>query len=144
MASWLSSFSSWFRFPQASTTRHIFYGIVLGLSLSVTSTSLVLYTQKRRRERLERIYDKRPIELRSDEVVDGVTGLIGAWLVSFHSVQSVLTSSPLTGNTPLIRINSLSNALGVEILGKAEVGRFTAHVTTFPIMNMLHILFSVS
>ena len=27
----------------------------------------------------------------------------------------------LQGNTPLVRINSLSNALGVEILGKAEV-----------------------
>lgn len=25
------------------------------------------------------------------------------------------------GNTPLVRINSLSDALGVEILGKAEV-----------------------
>jgi cysteine synthase A len=44
--------------------------------------------------------DLRPIELRSDEVLDGVTGLIG--------------------NTPLVRINSLSDALGVEILGKAE------------------------
>jgi cysteine synthase A len=38
--------------------------------------------------------------LRSDEVVHGVTGLIG--------------------NTPLVRIDSLSDALGVEILGKAE------------------------
>jgi cysteine synthase A len=27
----------------------------------------------------------------------------------------------LLGNTPLVRINSLSDALGVEILGKAEV-----------------------
>ena len=27
------------------------------------------------------------------------------------------------GNTPLVRINSLSDALGVEILGKAEVRR---------------------
>ncbi|RXW16045.1 hypothetical protein EST38_g9804 [Candolleomyces aberdarensis] len=35
-----------------------------------------------------------------DEIVNGVTGLIG--------------------NTPLMRINSLSDALGVEILGKAE------------------------
>jgi cysteine synthase A len=26
-----------------------------------------------------------------------------------------------SGNTPLIRINSLSDALGVEILGKCEV-----------------------
>ncbi|EEB93038.1 hypothetical protein MPER_08363, partial [Moniliophthora perniciosa FA553] len=51
-------------------------------------------------ERLARQFDPRPIELRSDEVLAGVTGLIG--------------------NTPLIRINSLSEALGVEILGKAE------------------------
>lgn len=28
----------------------------------------------------------------------------------------------LLGNTPLVRIKSLSDALGVEILGKAEVG----------------------
>ena len=28
---------------------------------------------------------------------------------------------PILGNTPLVRINSLSDALGVEILGKAEV-----------------------
>ncbi|KAG2364065.1 tryptophan synthase beta subunit-like PLP-dependent enzyme [Suillus spraguei] len=45
-------------------------------------------------------HEPRPIELRSNEVVHGVTGLIG--------------------NTPLVRIDSLSNALGVEILGKAE------------------------
>lgn len=45
-------------------------------------------------------FKPRPIELRSDEVALGVTGLIG--------------------NTPLLRINSLSDALGVNILGKAE------------------------
>lgn len=43
---------------------------------------------------------KRPIEVRSEEISDGVAGLIG--------------------NTPLLRINSLSDLLGVEILGKAE------------------------
>ena len=32
-----------------------------------------------------------------------------------------------SGNTPLFRINSLSDALGVEILGKAEVG-YLIHV----------------
>ncbi|TCD64839.1 hypothetical protein EIP91_003587 [Steccherinum ochraceum] len=97
MASWVPS---WFRFPQPTTARHLLYGVLIGLSLSVTSTSLVLYTQKRKRDRQELSYDKRPIEIRSDEIVDGVTGLIG--------------------NTPLVRINSLSDALGVEILGKAE------------------------
>ena len=64
----------------------------------------------------------RPIELRSDEVLDGVTGLIGARPVQ-HQIYSSQTDRPIgaQGNTPLVRINSLSNALGVEILGKAEV-----------------------
>lgn len=60
-----------------------------------------------------------PIELRSDEILDGVTGLIG----TCRSVEPCChqTNSTRIGNTPLVRINSLSNALGVEILGKAEV-----------------------
>ncbi|KAK7044166.1 Cysteine synthase 2 [Paramarasmius palmivorus] len=66
----------------------------------MTSTSIALWYKARKEERLARQFDPRPIELRSDEVLVGVTGLIG--------------------NTPLIRINSLSDALGVEILGKAE------------------------
>lgn len=67
----------------------------------------------------------RPIELRSDEVLDGVTGLIGACSsiigrCPFSWADSAVLAY-FTGNTPLVRINSLSNALGVEILGKAEV-----------------------
>ncbi|KAH9041150.1 PALP-domain-containing protein [Lactarius hengduanensis] len=76
--------------PSPSTARHLFYGILIGFSLSIASTSVISTGDA----------SPRPIELRSDEVLDGVTGLIG--------------------NTPLVRINSLSNALGVEILGKAE------------------------
>jgi hypothetical protein len=33
----------------------------------------------------------------------------------------------LSGNTPLVRVDSLSDALGIEILGKAEVRG--SHVT---------------
>ncbi|KAH8107683.1 PALP-domain-containing protein [Cristinia sonorae] len=91
---------TWFRLPLSSTSRHILLGVVIGLSLSLSSTSLIFYSQKRKKDRLEKSFDQRPIELRSDEIVNGVTGLIG--------------------NTPLVRINSLSDALGVEILGKAE------------------------
>ncbi|KIK67674.1 hypothetical protein GYMLUDRAFT_36403 [Collybiopsis luxurians FD-317 M1] len=80
--------------------RHLFLGILLGFSLSLTSTSLAPFFRARRRKRLEAHFEPRPIELRSDEILSGVTGLIG--------------------NTPLIRINSLSDVLGVEILGKAE------------------------
>ncbi|KII92701.1 hypothetical protein PLICRDRAFT_51059 [Plicaturopsis crispa FD-325 SS-3] len=91
---------SWLRLPTPATARHIFYGILLGFSLSLTSTSLALLYQERRRKRIEAQFEPRPIELRSDEIIRGLSGLIG--------------------NTPLVRINSLSDALGVEILGKAE------------------------
>ncbi|KAJ3797319.1 PALP-domain-containing protein [Lentinula aff. detonsa] len=100
--SWWLTTPSWYKPPSQSSLRYLFYGIILGFSFSLTSTSLALFFQARRRQRLaaKDQFEPRPIELRSDEVLKGVTGLIG--------------------NTPLIRINSLSNALGVEILGKAE------------------------
>ncbi|KAK0201874.1 PALP-domain-containing protein [Desarmillaria ectypa] len=91
---------SWFRIPSPPTVRHVIYGLFLGFSLSLTSTSIALFFQRRKQERIAAQFEARPIELRSDEVLKGVTGLIG--------------------NTPLVRINSLSNALRIEILGKAE------------------------
>ncbi|KAH0588740.1 hypothetical protein H2248_004545 [Termitomyces sp. 'cryptogamus'] len=97
---WFPQLPSWIRWPSHSTTRHVLYGIIIGFSLSLTSTSLALYYQTRKRQKIAEKFTPRPIELRIDEVVSGVTGLIG--------------------NTPLVRINSLSDALGVEILGKAE------------------------
>ncbi|KAG6820804.1 hypothetical protein H0H93_011098 [Arthromyces matolae] len=98
---WLpQNLPSWVRWPSQSTTKHVIFGIIIGFSLSLTTTSLGFYYQGRRRRRIAEKFKPRPIELRSDEVISGVTGLIG--------------------NTPLVRINSLSDALGVEILGKAE------------------------
>ncbi|KAF8895734.1 tryptophan synthase beta subunit-like PLP-dependent enzyme, partial [Gymnopilus junonius] len=91
---------SWLRWPSRTFGRHVLIGILLGFSLSATITSLAAYFQQRKRERQVANFAPRPIELRSDEIVKGVVGLIG--------------------NTPLVRINSLSDALGVEILGKAE------------------------
>ncbi|KAF9010613.1 PALP-domain-containing protein [Cyathus striatus] len=86
--------------PSRAAARHILYGMLIGFSLSLTSTSLLMLYHQRKRRRASANFTPRPIELRSDEIVSGVTGLIG--------------------NTPLLRINSLSDALGVEILGKAE------------------------
>ncbi|KAF8349331.1 tryptophan synthase beta subunit-like PLP-dependent enzyme [Amanita rubescens] len=95
-----SRLSVWFQLPSRTALKHIIYGVFLGFYLSITSRALLQYyeAKKRRRELAEN--DFRPIELRKDDVLNGVAGLIG--------------------NTPLIRINSLSDALGVEILGKAE------------------------
>ncbi|KAG6861165.1 hypothetical protein C0995_003175 [Termitomyces sp. Mi166 len=72
----------------------------------------------RKRQKITDKFTPRPIELRSDEVISGVTGLIGAsrCLLEMLTLAQCLTQ----GNTPLVRINSLSDALGVEILGKAE------------------------
>ncbi|KAF4620948.1 hypothetical protein D9613_000323 [Agrocybe pediades] len=92
--------SSYIRLPSRTTSRHVLIGLIIGFSLSLSSTSLVQYYQQRKKERQIAHFAPRPIELRSDEIVKGVSGLIG--------------------NTPLVRINSLSDALGVEILGKAE------------------------
>ncbi|KAH7907414.1 tryptophan synthase beta subunit-like PLP-dependent enzyme [Hygrophoropsis aurantiaca] len=88
--------------PHISSIRQLTYGIIIGFSLSLSFTALSTQRKKRLRAEDEKRYSSEPraIELRTDEIVDGVTGLIG--------------------NTPLVRINSLSDALGVEILGKAE------------------------
>ena len=105
-------------------SRHLLYGILIGFSVSITSTSLAVYYNSRKKLRSAPNFTARPIELRSDEILSGVTGLIG---MSHHTAtlvdqQLTFLQSHHQGNTPLIRINSLSNALGVEILGKAEVG----------------------
>lgn len=80
MPSWLSSVKPAglpFHFPSALTVRHVVYGMLIGFSLSITSTSIALYFQQRKRERVNDQFEARPIELRSDDVIDGVTGLIG-------------------------------------------------------------------
>jgi cysteine synthase A len=88
--------------PSLRTARHVCYGVVFGISLSVASQSIAATVRRRRKEAREHTYgfEPRPIELRNDETIEGVLGLIG--------------------NTPLVRIASLSDALGCEILGKAE------------------------
>ncbi|KAJ7354610.1 PALP-domain-containing protein [Mycena albidolilacea] len=87
------------------SARPLVLGIALGISVSVSSSAVLQYFQRRRRrialsQSQIPALESRPIELRSDEVLDGIVGLIG--------------------NTPLVRIPSLSNALNVEILAKAE------------------------
>ncbi|KJA20032.1 hypothetical protein HYPSUDRAFT_43642 [Hypholoma sublateritium FD-334 SS-4] len=94
------SLFSWSQWPSRMATRHVVIGVLLGFSFSITSTSIAVFFQRRKKEHQLQQFTPRPIELRSDEIVSGVSGLIG--------------------NTPLVRINSLSDALGVEILGKAE------------------------
>ncbi|GAA6024655.1 hypothetical protein JCM11491_003454 [Sporobolomyces phaffii] len=81
--------------------RSLVLGLICGFSLSLSLTSLAGWASERWKLRWStRPLESRDIEVHGEHVVAGVEGLIG--------------------NTPLIRINSLSDALGVEILGKCE------------------------
>jgi hypothetical protein len=74
----LSNLYSRLRLP-TRFTRDLIVGLILGITLSLSSTSLASLAQAYRRKRAIAKIPPRPIELRSDEVVDGVVGLIG-WL----------------------------------------------------------------
>ena len=101
-------------------TRDLLWGLFIWITLSVSSTTLGLIAQEWRRKRALGRIPPRPIEIRSEEVVDGVIGLIGmshAWPGAFVVADFGLNA----GNTPLLRINSLSDALGVEIMVRQNV-----------------------
>jgi cysteine synthase A len=63
-------------------TRDLFWGVLVGVTFSLSSTTLALIAQQwRKRNAVSRV-PPRPIEIRSEEVVDGVIGLIGGLAVS--------------------------------------------------------------
>ena len=80
-----------FHLPNAAI-RQVSYGILIGFTLSVSATSLASYFLKHRTQaKLEQETLSRPIELRSDEIVRGVTGLIGVFTISLrHLVPEAL------------------------------------------------------
>lgn len=59
----------------ATLRPQLVYGLATGVSFSLSTLALVFwyYTSKPARK-----FDSRPIQLRGDEIVNGVTGLIGA------------------------------------------------------------------
>ena len=96
MVGWTSklteSLFSWTQWPLRTATRHVLIGILLGFSFSITSTSIAVFFQRRKKERQLQQFTLRPIELRSDEIVSGVSGLIGTSLVvSFFAQESHCT-----------------------------------------------------
>jgi len=79
---------SWFKPQNTANVRFLVYGILLGFSFSLTATSFVLYFREKKQREIVSRFKPRPIELRSDEIVQGVTGLIGAlicYLVALHA-----------------------------------------------------------
>jgi cysteine synthase A len=104
----------WIPFPN---TRQLVWGVILGFSLSLATSSILSHSPSRRRQNRRSSPDARTIG-HTHDIVTGVAGLIG---MAFPALDPFSFVIPCVGNTPLVRINSLSDALGVEILGKAEV-----------------------
>nr|ODN87767.1 cysteine synthase A [Cryptococcus depauperatus CBS 7855] len=117
LSDYFTSFSTKFweklRLPQR-ISHDLIWGLMVGIAASLSSTSAALMLQDWRRKKAMQRIPPRPIELRSDEIVSGVVGLIGIRRATIYIYISVDELG--TGNTPLLRINSLSDALGVEIL----------------------------
>ncbi|CAD6884874.1 unnamed protein product [Tilletia controversa] len=116
LEAWSETLHTFFRRHHKTT---FLLGFAFGSLVSLSSMSSVIFiVNQRQRRRLNRQLQrfrsreatrdgkqprsgkKKMIQLKSAEIVKGVEGLIG--------------------NTPLMRINSLSDATGCEILGKAE------------------------
>jgi cysteine synthase len=55
----------------------LLYGVAIGFSLSFSTLALAVWYYNTQPRRVAPKFDPRPIELRSDEIVNGVTGLIG-------------------------------------------------------------------
>ncbi|KAK4054148.1 Cysteine synthase 2 [Microbotryomycetes sp. JL201] len=99
-SNWLS-WPSWLRPTRIGQRNSVLLGLTLGISFTLSATGLALFLAEQWRRRIQKKQgDQRVIEIKSEEVAGGVEGLIG--------------------NTPIVRINSLSDTLGVEILGKCE------------------------
>lgn len=60
-----------------SNSRNLFIGLFLGFSLSFSSVAVKQLYNLIKREKPPPQFNPRPIELRSDEIVRGVVGLIG-------------------------------------------------------------------
>jgi cysteine synthase A len=58
-------------------SKDLFIGLLVGITLSLSSTSAALYLQQYRRKKAIQRIPPGPIELRSEEIGDGVIGLIG-------------------------------------------------------------------
>lgn len=80
MTDWSDRLPNWVGLP-TRISHAIILGVAIGTSLAISSRSLLDYLDSRRRlltpSEDHKEFTPRPIELRSDEIVDGVTGLIG-------------------------------------------------------------------
>lgn len=121
------------------TARPLVFGIVLGVSLSISSSAVAQYFQRRQRrialsqsETSE--FESRPIELRSDEVLDGVVGLIGA-RIGISSFVCVPYPLPRKHTT-------YPRAFTLQGTERRDSRKGGGRPSFWPLYSMLNVLFS--
>ena len=88
---------SLFKPQNTANVRFLVYGILFGFSFSLTTTSLALYYREKRQRDIMSRFTPRPIELKTDEIVHGVTGLIGRPICTWGHCAC---TDPLPQGTP--------------------------------------------
>lgn len=72
----LARLGEWLR-PPARLGRDLYIGVLIGVSLTLSTTSVALHFRSRRNGAERRDYEPTPIDIVRNEVVQGVTGLVG-------------------------------------------------------------------
>src|SRR3954453_12439011 len=87
----------------SNTSRQLIYGLLVGVIFTLSTNSFINWWKRKNKDgnkynknTRELKSHKQPGDIRSEDIADGIEGLIG--------------------NTPLMRIKSLSDATGCEIL----------------------------
>lgn len=74
-----------------SRSLSVLLGIFIGISISLSSSSLRQYLRRKREERENRYLEtitQRPIEIRSDEILKGISGLVGEVVMIYDTKHS--------------------------------------------------------
>ena len=61
----------------ATLRPQLLYGVAIGVSFSLSTFALAIWYYNSKPSQVAPKFGLRPIQLRSDEIVNGVTGLIG-------------------------------------------------------------------
>lgn len=76
----------WFLRPSRIGGRNsLVLGLTLGFSLSLSLTGLAIYARDAWKRSIRKKAEKRLIEVKGEEIVDGVEGLIGEYLAAASS-----------------------------------------------------------
>ena len=135
MTSWSDSLPNWVGFP-TRISHAILLGVAIGTSLAITSRSLLDYLNSRRRLLIasedHKEFSPRPIELRSDEIVDGVTGLIGTALPILYCL---VPQHHFMDRTYASRANKLTK----QCAGGRNIGKVTCVAVLFRLLDSIRI-----